>query len=341
MKLFSVAQIKNWDSYTIQSESIKSIDLMENAAIACSRWFIKNFHKNTSIKIFCGRGNNGGDGLAIARLLSQKKYDVSVFIPEINKPGSADFATNFKRLKKTPVEIIFMEDEQSFPFLSTDDLVIDALFGTGLNKKATGLFLKLIKYINRNPSHVVSIDVPSGIYIDRSSVGNAAIKANYTLTFQNQKLAFLLGENDDFTGKVVLLDIGLSKEFEQKEKSHFEFVEKSSIQKIYTPRNNFSNKGNFGYACLVAGSYGMVGAAVLSAKACLRSGVGKLTCNICKAGYSIVQASIPEAMCKVYGEQFIEGVDNFNSFDVIGIGPGIGKYPSHKKLLKELFSNFK
>jgi NAD(P)H-hydrate epimerase len=148
-------------------------------------------------------------------------------------------------------------------------------------------------------------------------------------------------DNQSYIGEVILLDIGLSKEYEEKEEAQFEFVDKKLIKSIYLPRKKFANKGNYGYACLLSGSYGMMGAAVLSAKACLRSGVGKLTCYICQAGYSIVQTSIPEAMCKVFGDQFIKDADNFKDFDVIGIGPGIGKYPSHKKLLKDLFSNYK
>src|SRR6185312_12735634 len=150
MKIFSVLQIRNWDSYTMSHEPVKSIALMERAAVACFNWIIQNFNKNTSFKIFCGKGNNGGDGLAIARLLSVKKS------------GSPDFESNFKRLKKTTTEIIFLDDEKSFPLLSKEDVVIDALFGTGLNKKPAGLVSALIKYINQNSTEVISIDVPSG-----------------------------------------------------------------------------------------------------------------------------------------------------------------------------------
>jgi ADP-dependent NAD(P)H-hydrate dehydratase / NAD(P)H-hydrate epimerase len=340
LKIFSVSQIKNWDLFTIQNEPVKSIDLMERAAEVCFNWIINNIDTNISFKIFCGKGNNGGDGLAIARLLSEKNYDVSIFILENKQAGSPDFETNFLRLNKTTVKIFYLDNEASFPVLSKDELIIDTIFGTGLNKKPTGLVLSLINFINDNSSNVISIDVPSGLYTDKSSVGNAIIKATYTLTFQNQKLAFLMPENKSFVGEVVLLNIDLSKGFEENEKSTLEFVEENLIKKIYAPRNQFSNKGNYGYACLLAGSYGMMGAAVLSARACLRSGVGKLTCYICEAGYNILQTSVPEAMCKVYGDKFIKDPKDFNDFDVVGIGPGIGKYESHKKLLQDLFSNF-
>jgi len=342
LKIFTAPQIKGWDLFTIQNEPVKSIRLMERAAKECSTWIRRNFQNNKIVvNIFCGKGNNGGDGLAIARHLCQDKYKVSVFILESEKPGSPDFETNLRRLNKTSVKIFFLKNEKSFPVLSKEDLIIDAIFGTGLNKKPTGLVSSLIRFINSNSTNIVSIDVPSGLYIDKNSKGNDIIKASYTLTFQNQKLAFLMPENEAFVGNVVLLNIGLSKEYEQNEKSAFEFVDRNFIEEIYTPRNAFSNKGNYGYACLLAGSYGMMGAAVLSSRACLRSGVGKLTCYICEAGYDILQTSAPEAMCKVFGDRFIKDASDFTEFDVVGIGPGIGKYESHPQLMKNLFSSFK
>lgn len=341
MKIFSVSQIKAWDAYTIQHEPVTSIDLMERAAVACFKWISKNFNESTSFKIFCGKGNNGGDGLAIARLLCQQNFLVSVYIISSDSNGSHDFEINLKRLEATSAKIYFLEDNKSFPSFSNTNVIVDAIFGTGLNKKTTPLVSELIEYINSNDLKVISVDVPSGLFIDKSSTNNSVVKATYTLTFQNQKLAFLMPENADFTGDVKILDIGLSKEFEEKENSSFEFVDQKTISEIYIPRNKFSNKGNYGYACLLVGSYGMMGAAVLASRACLRSGVGKLTSIICKAGYTVFQTSVPEAMCKVSGERFIKDVNDITDFDVIGIGPGIGKYSSHKKLLKDLFENQK
>ena len=181
--------------------------------------------------------------------------------------------------------------------------------------------------------------MPSGLYADKSSAKNAIIRARYTLTFQQPKLAFLLAENEPYFGKVVVLDIGLSPLYYDQEESVFEITDKSKIEQIYVPRKSFANKGNYGYACLVAGSYGMMGAAVLSAKACLRSGVGKLTVYICKQGYSIMQTAVPEAMCTMFGNKFIKDIQNIENFDAIGIGPGIGNHPSHKHLLQKVFKN--
>src|SRR6185437_2577620 len=244
MKIFSVAQIKNWDSYTIQHETIQSIDLMERAATAVFEWVTENFDEDCSFKIFCGRGNNGGDGLAVARLLNSIKFKVSVFIPFSNSPGSEDFETNLKRLKATSVEITFLKEGQPFPKCTGQEVIIDALFGTGLNKKPAELYAQLIDYINSVNSPVISIDVPSGLFIEKDSAGNNVIEAKYTLTFQNQKLAFLLPENEQYVGQVSLLDIGLAKEFEKKEEAQFDFIDCKIIKGIYHPRKDFSNKGN-------------------------------------------------------------------------------------------------
>jgi NAD(P)H-hydrate epimerase len=344
MKIFSVKQTKDWDTYTIRNEPIKSIDLMERAATACFDWIVQNFDDEYHFKIFCGRGNNGGDGLAIARLLKSIKYNVSVFIPSGESAGSGDFEENLRRLRKTSVDIFYLKDQQSFPAISDLDVIIDALFGTGLNKPVTGLYGDLIDFINATDCKTISIDVPSGLYIDKSTIGDGrlpVVKADYTLTFQNQKLAFLVAENEPYIGQVFLLDIGLSDEYEEKEEAKFKYLDEKIIAGIYRRRKEFSNKGNFGYASLLCGSYGMMGAAVLSSQACLRSGVGKLTCVTCEAGYSIIQSTVPEAMCMVSGGKYISGFSDFDNFDTLGIGPGIGKYDSHKQLLEDLFSNYK
>ncbi len=341
MKIFSAEQIKNRDAFTIKNEPVSSIDLMERAAKACTDWITANFNNTTSFKIFCGKGNNGGDGLAVARLLLQQKFPVSVYVADTNSKSSDDFETNLQQLKNISSEVYFLESPEAFPKVEKNEIIIDALLGTGLNKKPSGIFQKLITHLNSSGAVIIAIDIPSGLYTDKSSKGNECIRARYTLSFQQQKLAFLLPENESFFGQVIILDIQLSKEYYANEKATFELVDKDFIRQIYVPRKAFANKGNYGYACLVAGSYGMMGAAVLSAKACLRSGVGKLTCYICKEGYNIMQTSVPEAMCTIFGNTFIKDIEDIKNFDVIGIGPGIGKHLSHKQLLQKIFKNSK
>lgn len=314
---------------------------MERAAMACTKWIHQKFTDNNSFKIFCGKGKNGGDGLAIARMLSKKKFIVSVYIAGNKSEGFPDFKKNLDRLQKSDVEIFFLDSQKTFPKINKEDIVIDALFGTGLNKKPKDIYCDIINLINKSGAVTIAIDVPSGLYVDSNSSGNSIIQASYTLTFQQGKLSFLMAENEGYAGEVITLDIGLSPDFYNTEKTALTLIDKNLIQEIYVPRKQFANKGNYGYACLVAGGYGMMGAAVLSSKACLRSGVGKLTCYICKEGYTIMQSSVPEAMCKVFGKTFIKDIKNTEDFEVIAIGPGIGKHPSHKQLLQTIFKNSK
>lgn len=338
MKIFSAAQIKAWDTCTIYQESIQPIELMERAATACFDWITGHFDHSFNFVVFCGRGNNGGDGIAIARLLHQQNYQVAVYVAGLSR-GSGDFEKNLCRYREISKKLEFINSEDAFPALE-NCIVIDAIFGTGLNKKPAGIYPLLIKHINKHAKKIISIDVPSGMYIDNSSTGNEIIKSNFTLTFQNEKLAFLMPENAEYTEQIKLLDIKLSSDFEQKEKVLYELIDKSLIKKLLKPRKSFSNKGNFGHACLLAGSYGMMGAAVLSSGSCIRSGVGKLTCFIPKCGYDILQISVPEAMCRTFGKKYLEEIPSDLDFDVLGIGPGIGNIPSHEKLLKKIFTNF-
>lgn len=339
MKIFSAEQIKQWDAFTIKNEPVASIDLMERAAQGCANWILQNFKNTDAFKIFCGKGNNGGDGLAIARLLIENNFPVSVYIIESNPAGSQDFINNLKRLKEMSSIIIFLESAETFPEIKKDDIIVDALFGTGLNKKPAGIFKKIIQHLNNSGAQIIAVDIPSGLYTDVPSIGNEIIHSNYTLTFQQQKLAFLFAENVSFFGEVVVLDIGLSAQYYRDEKTAFELIDRNNVEQIYISRKPFANKGNYGYACLIVGSYGMMGAAVLSARACLRSGVGKLNCFICKEGYTIMQTAVPEAMCSTFGNTFIKDIESLKNFDVTGIGPGIGRHLSHQQLLQKVFKN--
>jgi len=210
-----------------------------------------------------------------------------------------------------------------------------------LNAPPAGLAGLLLNHINKSEAVVVSIDVPSGLHADKNSKENVVVKADYTLSFQQYKLAFLMAENEPFFGKVVVLDINLHQDFLNNNIASNELIDYELVKAVYKPRKPFSHKGDFGHACIIAGSYGMMGAGVLAARACLRSGVGKLTAAICKKGYDIMQLAAPEAMCKVYGNNFIEDFKDYKLFDALGIGPGIGIHESHQELLLRLFRDFK
>lgn len=341
MKILKAEQVRSWDQYTIEHEPIASIDLMERAATKCFEWLDDNGWFVHSFVIFCGKGNNGGDGLAIARMLADRGCKVSVYILEFGHKGTEDFQINLERLHQYPaIDIHFIQEGNSFHVLSQETVIIDALFGSGLTRPLEGFTADLVDHINNSGCAVIAIDIPSGMSVDQSSKGNKIVKANYTLSFQCYKLAFLVAENAAFIGEVVILDIGLKQEFLSTPDTNFELVDKPIIRSIYKPRNRFAHKGNFGHALLIAGSYGKIGAAVLAAKACLRSGVGLLNCFVPKCGYDILQTAVPEAMVLTDANPSIitkidEDVLKYNS---IGIGPGIGTASETRNAVKELLS---
>jgi ADP-dependent NAD(P)H-hydrate dehydratase / NAD(P)H-hydrate epimerase len=335
MQIFATEQIRAWDEYTIRHEPISSVDLMERAATACYEWLLQNNFKDHSFTIFCGKGNNGGDGLVIARLLAQSNHKVTVYILEFGHKGTEDFQVNLARLHETNTDIRFISSEENLHSIPAADVVIDALLGSGINRPADGLTASLIKHINNSGNEVIAIDIPSGLFVDHSSRGNLVVKARNTLSFQCFKPAFLMPENAESIGRVHLLNIGLHPEFLKIQDSPFELVDQAMVSQIITPRKPFSHKGDYGHAAIVAGSYGMMGAAVLCARACLRSGVGKLTCHIPASGYTIMQISAPEAMCKT-GEE-THPAQEMDKYDAIGIGPGLGKHAGNSQLLNSVF----
>lgn len=344
MKILSADEIRQWDQHTIRNEPVTSIDLMERAASACVNWLEENGYTNNRFVIFCGKGNNGGDGLAIARLLAKRQYPVNVFILEFGHKGTKDFQTNLARLHEFPdVEIRFIQTEENFHELKPDEIIIDALFGSGLNRALEGVTANLVEFINQSGCEVISVDVPSGMFVDRSSEGNHIIKASHTLSFQCFKPAFLVSENGENIGQVHILDIGLNQDFYQSVQSRYELVDETIVQSIHRPRKRFAHKGNFGHALLVAGSYGKIGAALLSARACLRSGVGLLTCHIPKCGYEIIQTSVPEAMVMTdFNSSFNTKIDaDLTGYESIGIGPGIGTASETKMLLREILDAYR
>ena len=293
--------------------------------------------------MFCGLGNNGGDGLAIARLLHPKNYKIEVIIVRHSDKQSEDFSINLERLKQIPdVKITEIIEGDSFPVINSDEVVIDSLFGSGLTKPVKGFTAEVIEHLNNTKANIISIDVPSGLFCDESSIKSASaiIKANYTLTFQLPKLAFLLAENEHYVGSWKILPIGLSKDYINNAATSDYFTDISDIHKIYKPRNKFSHKGNYGHALLVSGSYGKMGAAVLASKACLRSGVGLLTTHVPKCGYLILQSTVPEAMVSIdYSDiQFSDLID-FADYNAVAVGPGIGTYPETQKALNLLIED--
>lgn len=283
----------------------------------------------TPMVIFAGPGNNGGDALAVARLLAEENYKVSVYLFNIHNKLSDDCAANKQRLIDSKRAGHFTEVTLNFdpPELTEDMVVIDGLFGSGLNKPLIGGFASLVKYINQCPAKVVSIDIPSGLMCEDNTynIHSNIIRADLTLTLQQKKLSMMMADCQKYIGRLRVLDIRLSKEYIDKTEANCRILEEQDVRRLLMPRDDFAHKGAMGNALIIAGSYGMAGAAVLATRACLRSGVGKVTVHTPRRNYLVMQTAVPEAVMQMDHEEtyFSESVDS-TDFDALGIGPGLG-----------------
>ena len=328
MKIFTGVQIHELDKYTIEHEPIRSIDLMERAAKVLTRSITERWGKEVPVVVFAGPGNNGGDALAVARMLSDQGYTVQAFLFNISGHLSDDCMENKKRLSERKGRLL-TEVTQEFdpPHLDGGMLVVDGLFGSGLNKPLSGGFASLVKYINASQAEVVSIDMPSGLMTEDNTYNIRAniVRATVTLTLGQKKLSMLFAENQPYIGELHVLDIGLSREGIEKIESQYTMLEASDVTPLLLPRDPFAHKGTMGHALLVAGSYGMAGAALLAAKSCLRSGAGKVTVHTPKKNVAVLQMAVPEAVLHIDREEttFSETVET-EDFQSMGIGPGLG-----------------
>lgn len=335
MQLLNASQMREWDRYTMEQEPVSSINLMERASLACADWMNRNF-AGYSFDIFCGTGNNGGDGLAIARILALRGSAVSVFIMNTGTKRSSDFLLNLDRLRRIPAVNITEPGEETAPAVSSPSaVIIDAIIGTGLNRPLSGNTADTIRYINSLPNKVIAVDMPSGLQSDAFSGEAPIIKAHHTLTFQSFKLALLMPGNAGYFGQVQVLDIGLDTGYLAHLSTPFELADRSLFQTWYRPRSAHAHKGNFGHALIIAGSRGKMGAAVLSTKACLRSGAGLVTAHIPAGGLCIMQTSAPEAMCHTdIAPDKLTGIGySLQAYTAIGAGPGIGNDANTQKMI--------
>ena len=326
MKILTSKQIGQADKATIEKQSITSLDLMERAATKCFDLIHKQFEKwEPKVKVFCGVGNNGGDGLVITRLLIESGYDVDCFVVSFSDKKSPNFVSNFERLKSAGILINKISAKNDFPIIENDDLVIDAIFGIGLSRKVDGFTSELIEYINKFKVKIISIDLPSGLFAEKHrSQYDSAIYAAHTYTFQTPKLAFFLPDNAKFFKTWEVVDIGLDKDFINSIGSNYLMVDLTFVKSIYKLRNKFTHKGSYGHSLLIGGSYGKIGAISLATKAALKSGSGLVTAYIPKCGYEILQLAVPEAMTEVDAENQLEYFNYKSNPSVIGIGSGMG-----------------
>ena len=329
MKIFSRDQIYQADKFTIERQGITSYDLMERAGITVFNWIHSRMQgAQAKIHVFCGIGNNGGDGLVIGRHLITHGYNVDVYIVNYSENRSKDFLNNLDKIKDTkhwPVTINCIDD---FPEIKQEDIVIDAIFGIGLNRNPDGCTADLMAYINNSNAFTLAIDIPSGLFMDRApESSDLVIQANHVLSFQNPKLIFFLPDTGIFLNEWEVLDIGLDAEYLYKTDPKMYLVEKQDILSIYKPRKKFSHKGNYGHSLIIGGSHGKIGAAILASKACLQTGSGLVTSYIPECGYTAFQSSFPEAMVITTEEtSHINTIQFEIEPSVVCIGMGMGTH---------------
>ncbi len=328
MKLLTAQQLADADQATLLKQNITSEELMERVSMLV----FNKIHERLGgapvpIKIFCGIGNNGGDGLAIARHMIQHGYQVKVYITNCSKHRSEDFLTHYDRIKNVTKDWpILLDCKDDLPVIDSGDIVIDAIFGIGINRPIEGWMADLVTQINESKAFVVSIDMPSGLYSDTAQPANSAIvKASHTFTFNNPKLSFFLPDTGVYAGSFEVIDIGLDPEFIHNVEPVATLITDQAAQVIYKPRAKFSHKGDYGHTLVMAGSKGKIGAAVLSAGAAINTGSGKVTAYVPTCGNDILQTSVAEAMTLTDS-----GVEHFEGFNVdledynLCVGPGIG-----------------
>lgn len=338
MKIFNSLQIKKANAFTISQKGITELDLMENAAKKLCAYFTKNFSKKKEIYIFCGPGNNGGDGYALARLLILKGRIVKVFRDKISQNISSSAEINLENLYQ-------LESHNIYDFAEIDDfkfndnsIIVDSLFGSGINRSLENPYKDLILKLNKSEGSKIAIDCPSGLFIDKLTPPEFPVfNATLTLSLQFWKLSFLHLESAKYCGKIEILNIALSEDFIKNENTENFIIDKKSITEIYKPREDFSHKGTFGSAEIISGSYGKIGAAVLATQAALKSGSGLTFCVVPECGNIILQTTCPEAMFISAGDNYISKI-NVPKNAVIAMGPGIGTKKETQKAILEIIT---
>lgn len=326
MKLFSGQQIYAADKFTIEKQEISSDVLMERSAVQIFNWIHMRMQgAPVKIHLFCGIGNNGGDGIALARHLVEHGYNIAVYVVNYSKTRSKDFLLNLDRLKDRKIWPEFLDSECKFPEIGRDDVIVDAIFGIGLNREPDAWVVKLMDDLHKSQAFILSVDIPSGLFTDKLPKNeNAIIKANFVLSFQTPKLVFFLPETGIYIDQWEVVDIGLDPEYLTSTETDYELIGKHDVLPFYIPRKKYSHKGTYGHVLLIGGSKGKIGAVTLASKACLNVGAGLVTAYVPECGYIPLQTALPEAMVLTNGEDLISKIEFDIEPSVIGIGVGLG-----------------
>lgn len=329
--------------HTIAATQIRSIDLMERAAAKCSDWLINHLPKDSLFIVLCGTGNNGGDGLALTRMLHNMGYGAKAFLLQYSKELSTDCHANLLKLQQTDEHLLTRVPIDTFiTDIPPHIIIVDAILGTGLNRPIDGWLALFVAHINQLPNRKIAIDLPTGLPANNVPEANSEVMTvNDTLSFQLYKRSVLHPEGGHHAGKLHIMDIGLNKQYISTTPTNYYIIDQTAIKNIYQPRKTFSHKGTYGTALLIGGSYGMAGAICLSANAAGRIGAGKVKAIIPSVCYPIFQTLASEAMCNTSGEKYIDKITVDDSRKSIGIGPGMGTEHSSLQALEYLLDTVK
>lgn len=345
MKILRSSDVKTVDAYTIENEPIHSINLMERAAGKISGWITNKFNSGQTAYIFIGPGNNGGDGLAVARQLADHNFNVKVFLIKITDKLSPDAKINYNRLKEQGLaEISEITDAKQIPETHAEDIILDGIFGSGLNRPLEGFPAKVVQKLNELEGIKIAIDTPSGLFGEDNSSNhyNSIFKADYTFTFQFPTLSFFFPEHQDFVGKWKIINIGLSQKKIDEIESSYYLITKKEVSNHIRKRKRFDHKGKYGHVLIITGGYGKMGAAVLTSNAALKTGSGLVTTHVPKLGYEIMQTALPEAMISIdLSDIIFSESPETDRFSCVGIGPGLGTKSNTQKALKTLIDKEK
>lgn len=328
MKIFSAKQIYAADKFTIKKQEITSDALMERAAIQIFNWLHTRMQgAPVKIHLFCGIGNNGGDGIALARHLQEHGYHIAVYVVNYSKTRSTDFLLNLERLKERKVWPEFLDSACEFPEIGRDDIIVDAIFGIGLNRPSDAWVVKLMQHLNESEAFILSVDIPSGLFTDKGVQNpDGIIKANFVLSFQAPKLIFFLPETGIYMNLWEVVDIGLDPEYLASTETDYELIGKNEVLPIYIPREKFAHKGTYGHALVIGGSKGKIGAVHLASKACLLTGAGLVTAYVPECGVLPLQSNLPEVMVlSDGGANSIAKIEYDMKPTVLAIGVGMGQ----------------
>lgn len=311
-KIVLGSQMKKVDGYTIDKMQIPSLVLMERAAFSVYEEIIKFCDCTGKILVVCGTGNNGGDGLAISRMLCLSDYRVCVYIIGNMDSATPEFRKQYEIIKNIQVDIVddWVPEEYT--------VIVDALFGVGLSRDVKDKFFQCISQINKSDAMKISVDVPSGLCADTGKIMGISVKADYTVTFGRKKAGLLINQGIDYSGKILVKNIGFPKEAYNQADTYYACEEKDL--EILPKRNENSNKGTYGKLLVIAGQENMAGAAYFSAKAAYRVGTGLVQILSAPENREILQIKIPEAVLVTY-----DTIDKcMEEAGVIVIGPGLG-----------------